>query len=145
MAEKRYTIRIYDKRLDDRIHKLYKDLPVTFPNMNALLKELVDRGLRSLEKDVYNKKDTNDLTALFDEIRHASENLRLLIKVVEERFKELCVGNKILQKLTGCNYSMLFGISSGNPKDSEYIEKGFYDKLPERFESIIEELLEHFK
>lgn len=145
MAEKKYTIRIYDKKLDDRLHQIFEDLPVTFPNMNVLLTELLDRGLRSLEKDIYNKKDSTDLTALFDEIHHASENLNLLMKIVQEKFKEVSVGNKVLQKLSGCNYSMLFGMSCGNPKDTNYVEKGFYDKLPERFEEIIEELLKNYK
>lgn len=145
MAEKKYTIRIYDKKLDDRLQQIYEDLPVTFPNMNTLLKELVDRGLRSLEKDIYNKKDSSDLSALFEEIRHTSETLALLVKIVEERFKEVNISNKVLQKLAGCNHSILFGMSCGNPKDPEYVEKGFYDKLPERFEAIIEDLLKHYK
>lgn len=145
MTEKKYTIRIYDKRIEDRLQRIYNDLPVTFKTMNELMKELIDRGLRSLEKDIYNKKDETDLSSLFDEIRHTSDNLHLLTNIVQEKFKELSISNKVLQKLAGCNYSLLSGINSGQPKDHEYVEKGFYDKLPERFVSIIEDLLKNYK
>ncbi len=145
MAEKKYTVRIYEKPLQDRIDRIYNDLPLTFPNMNSLMKELLDRGLRTIEKDMYNKKDADNLSGLFDEIRHTSDNLKLLIKIVEEKFKELHISNKVLEKLAGCNNSLLIGISTGVPKDKEYVDKGFYDKLPDRFIQTIEELLKNYK
>ncbi len=131
--------------MDDRIDRIYEDLPTTFPNMNSLLTELLNRGLKSLENDIYNKKDPEDLSALLDEIKHTTNTLHILMNVVQDRFKEITISNRVLQKLAGCNYSLLVGINSGNPKEQEYVDKGFYDKLPDRFESIIEELLKHYK
>lgn len=145
MAEKKYTIRIYDKRIDDKIQRIYIDFPITFRNMNQLMKELLVRGLRSFENEVYNKKDETDESALFDELRHTSEKLTLLTKLCNERFKELGIGYKVLQKIAGCNNSLLSGINNGTPKDKEYVEKGFYDKLPDRYAQYIEDLLKNYE
>ena len=144
MAEKRYSIRIYDKKLDDRIQKVYNDLPLTFKTMNDLMKEMLDRGLRTIEKDLYNKKE-NDLSSLFDEIRHTSKQLDLLLKIIEEKLGEILISHKVLQKLVGCNYNLLMGINNSAPKDNEYVEKGFYDKLPDRLKAILEEALKKNK
>ena len=141
MAEKRYSIRIYDKRINDRLRKVYDDLPITFPNMNVLIVELINRGLKSLEKEIYNKKeDVSDLE-LIENLSHKIDEIKLVLEIIQERQLQSSVTDKIVQKLLGCNNAILVGMNNGKPKDDEYIEKGFYDKLPDRFVALIEKLV----
>lgn len=141
MAEKRYSIRIYDKKINDRLLKVYDDLPITFPNMNVLIVELIDRGLRTLEKEIYNKKENASNQEMLADISHKVDEVQLGLKIVQERQLHSEIADKITHKVLGCNNAILVGINNGKPKDDEYVEKGFYDKLPDRIVALIDKLI----
>lgn len=78
---------------------------------------------------------------MYDEIRKTFEKLNNLIKFSEKNARELMAHTVINEKLLSCNYNMLLGLSDKIPKKREYVESGLYDDIPERLESLLEDVL----
>ena len=139
-----YTVRIYDKRVVDRVEKLYKNCKDIYSTKNPFLVDCITRGAEAIEKDLFGVGKENNISGLYDEIHLTVKKLDYLLKLCEKSAKEGMSNLSITQKLLSCNYNMLLGLSDNNPCRKDFVEKGFYDELPDRLSEVLEKVLEHF-
>lgn len=136
-----FTVRVYDSTLLKRIKALQEKLSDNYTTTSSFLVYCIERGLDVVERDVGGIKSIQSLDELYDEIRKTFEKLNNLIKFSEKNARELMAHTVINEKLLSCNYNMLLGLSDKIPKKREYVESGLYDDIPERLESLLEDVL----
>ena len=138
----RYTVRVYDSKINKRLENLYKDCKDIYTTKNPFLVDCITRGMEVIERDLFGKNKTDNISSLYDEIHLTIKKLDNLFKICEKSAKENLANLVINQKLLSCNYNMLLGLSDNAPKKKNFIESGMYDDLPDRFEEILNEVLE---
>lgn len=138
------TIRIYDSRLSNKLENLFKETKDIYGTKNPFLVDCIKRGVDALEKDIKGSKNIESIGEIYDEIQTTIEKLNNLIKLCEKSSKEIMANFTVNQKLLSCNYNLLMGLTEQVPKDKDYVEAGMYDDLPERFESLLEDILNVF-
>lgn len=137
-----YTVRIYDKRLVDRIENLYKKCRDIYTSKNPFFVECIVRGMDAIEKDLFGVDKTNNVSGLYDEIHLTMKKLDNLLKLCEKSAKETLANLNVNQRLLSSNYNMLLGLSEHNPRKTDFVESGMYDDLPQRLADILEDLLD---
>ena len=138
------TIRIYDSKLSNKLDNLFKQTKDIYGTKNPFLVECIKRGVEALERDVKGSKNIESIGELYDEIQYTISKLNNLIKLCEKSSKEIMANFAVNQKLLSCNYNLLMGLTEEAPKDKDYVEAGMYDELPERFEKLLEDILQVF-
>lgn len=141
MENYRFTIRVYDNETLEAIDRVYSKCKSIYPTLNPFLVECIKRGVDSIEKDVFGKKDLTSMSELYEEIHKTVEKLTYLINQGEINSKEIMSNLLVNQRISSCNYGMLIGLSENKPVPKRVAESGVLDDLPERLESILEELL----
>lgn len=123
----RYTVRVYDLDLFEKLEDLYYKNASLFKSKNDFLVICLERGLdvvadelsqiakyrdkREIERHLESKKSFNEIIEL---------NNDLVNKMVIS-----------LKLLSNC-YAMLTGLSEDEPKSVYLVNQGYYDKLPKR-------------
>ena len=141
--QEQYTVRIYDLEIVNKIQDLQKELkPIYRSKQNPFLVDCIIKGMEVIERERLGIKNPQSLNELYDEIHKTFEKLTDLIKMCEATSKEFMANITVNQKLLTNNYNMLLGLSEEAPIDRESVEGGIYEKLPNRYEEILESLLE---
>lgn len=139
--KEQYTLRIYDKRLADKLDKIFEDNKDVYGTKNPFMVDCINRGLEAIERDLNGTRNIENINELYDEIHLTVEKLNNLVKMCERNSKETMANLTVNQKLLSCNYNMLLGLSEESPKKQEYVEAGMYDDLPDRLADLLEEVL----
>ena len=142
--QEQYTVRVYDKRIVDRIEKLYKNCKDIYSTRNPFLVDCITRGAETIERDLFGAGKENSISGIYEEIHITVKKLDNLLKICEKSAKEGLANLSITQKLLSSNYNMLLGLSDNKPCRKDEVEKGYYDDLPDRLSEVLEEVLEHF-
>ena len=141
--QEQFTVRIYDVELVNRIKDLEKQLKnIYHSKRNPFLVDCIIKGMEVIERDRLGIKNPKDLKELYDEVHKTFEKLNELMKLCETTSKECMANITVNQKLLTNNYNMLLGLSEEAPIDRESVEEGIYEKLPNRFEEMLEGILE---
>lgn len=139
--EERITVRVYDKKLMDRLDKIYSKSRTLYKSKNPFIVDCINRGADLVEQDLFGVTNVESLGQLYGEIHQTVEKLNKLIKLSEQSSKETMANLTVNQKLLATNYNMLLGLSEDVPKRKDYVEMGMYEDLPEHLEEILQELL----
>lgn len=139
--EERITVRVYDRKLMEKLDKIYSNSKTLYKAKNPFIVDCISRGADLVEQDLFGVTNVESLGQLYEEIHQTVEKLNKLIKLSERNSKETMANLTVNQKLLATNYNMLLGLSEDVPKRKEYVEMGMYEDLPEHLEEILQELL----
>ena len=140
--KEQYTIRIYDSRIADKLENVFENNKDIYGTKNPFMVDCVNRGLEAIERDLNGETKLENLNDLYNEIHLTMSKLDNLMKLCEKNARETMANLTVNQKLLSCNYNILLGLTENLPKKREYVEAGMYDDLPERFEDLLEQVLE---
>ena len=140
--KEQYTIRIYDSRIADKLENVFENNKDIYGTKNPFMVDCINRGLEAIERDLNGETKLENLNDLYNEIHLTMNKLDNLMKLCEKNARETMANLTVNQKLLSCNYNILLGLTENLPKKREYVEAGMYDDLPERFEDLLEQVLE---
>lgn len=140
--KEQYTIRIYDSRIADKLENVFENNKDIYGTKNPFMVDCINRGLEAIERDLNGETKLENLNDLYNEIHLTMSKLDNLMKLCEKNARETMANLTVNQKLLSCNYNILLGLTENLPKKREYVEAGMYDDLPERFEDLLEQVLE---
>lgn len=139
--KEQYTIRIYDSRIADKLENVFDNNKDIYGTKNPFMVDCINRGLEAIERDLSGQNKLENLNDLYNEIHLTVNKLNNLIKLCEKNAMEIMANLTVNQKLLSCNYNLLLGLTENLPKKKDIVEAGMYDDLPERFESLLEDVL----
>ncbi len=141
MISEQYTVRLYTKPKIGKIESSFKKCRDLFSSKSDFLAECILRGVEDIEEELFGEKRIFNVNELYLEIRNTQDKLNKLITLSEKSAKENIANLTVNQKLLSCNYNMLSALSKNTPCDEDEIEGGLFDELPERLNSLLEDLL----
>lgn len=98
-----------------------------------------------IDRDRLGIKNPKGLKELYDEVHKTFEKVTKLMRLCEVTSKECMANITVNQKLLTNNYNMLLGLSEEAPIDRESVEEEIYEKLPNRFEKMLEGIIRNYK
>ncbi|MDD3862607.1 MAG: hypothetical protein PHV79_01990 [Clostridia bacterium] len=136
---KQFMLRVYDSNALKKIDELYKKQQKNFKSFNEFLSLVVLKGVDKVNAELgYNKE--KDLQELVVEIKELKEQISSLKKQVSNVNTYQVVNGELSKAMLGCLYEMIFALNENQSLNTEYIENGFYDKLPFRYSELYQEL-----
>ena len=123
----RYTMRVYDLDLFEKIEDLYYKNASLFKSKNEFLIICLERGLDVVADELSQIAKYRDKREIERHLEN-NKNFHEIITLNNDLIEKMATSLKLL---SNC-YSMLMGLSEDEPKSVYLVNQGYYDKLPKR-------------
>ena len=140
--EGRFTLRLYEPALIAEIAAQYARTKKKFRNKTDFLTYIIEHGLKANRELL--KKGANRTTAAEAEESDIYALLLEIFKYMSNQFRKIYIDHNVAQGLLCSSYNMLCALNGDSSLFDKKIEQGYYDDLPERFESVIENLTKQY-
>lgn len=134
------TVRNYNRNLDKLLSETFKKTETSFANSKSqFLIHLIELGLAIYLKKINQKEDNKEIDSLSIEYKELMALFNSFIEYSRAENEISKVNCKVLNLLSSAILGILIDIAEGRDIDIEEIEKGMYDKIPDRFLKILKQ------